>query len=129
MELFVMIFEYVIDPDSMIFPYYLLMIHPRLRNLLTQNIFRSVYVTRVPQNQLYVNPFFSFLRNITCCHASYAHWDNADITSVCNFVKRKLHPSIISFYLRESVRLLEDPEVVYYKNGEEGVRCQHSSSF
>ena len=103
MELFVMIFEYVIDPDCMRFPYYLLMIYPRIRNLLTKNIFRSV--TRVSQNQLYVNPFFNFLQNITRSHASYAHWDNGNITSVCNFVKRKLHPSVISHQLR-NVRVI-----------------------
>ena len=105
------------------FPYYLLMVDPRLRNLLTQYIFQSVYITKVPQNQLYLNPFFSFLRNVIRSHASYAQWDNAEIAAVCNFIKRKLHPSVISFYLGESVRLLEYLEVVYYKNDEEYYCC------
>ena len=129
-EVLVMIFEYVIDkPHPKVrYPYYLMMIHPRIRNFLTKYIFRSAYLTTVCQSRLYGAPFNSLFRNIMRSNASYAHWENDDIRSTCNYIKRRLHPAVITFYLKECVKALIHVRVLYTQRNEEGVRERYINS-
>ena len=127
-EILVMIFEYVIDQPQVRFPYYLMMIHPRIRNFLTKYIFRSAYLTTVCQSRLYDAPFNSLFRNIMRSNASYAHWENDDIRSTCNYIKRRLHPAVITFYLKECVKALIHVRVLYTQRNEEGVRERYLNS-
>ena len=66
------------------------------------------------QCRLYAIPFNCFLVNNIRFNTSYAHWESVDIKSLCNFGKRKLHPSVIAFYLKESVKALMDVRVFYF---------------